>query len=75
MEYYDDQEKYRARGIDYDLSACLEYNSQPFSVDEIQQVVAVWEGQRDESDWRWVLKLGRGKYTFLQGGCDYTGWD
>lgn len=76
MSYYDDTKKYNARGIDYDLHACLEYNGQPeFGVDDIQQVLAVWNGANDEADWRWVVKLGRRKYAFIQGGCDYTGWD
>lgn len=63
-------------GIDYDLEACLECNQQDgFTVDDIQKVLAVWEGENDEDDWRWVLQLKDGRFVFLQGGCDYTGWD
>jgi hypothetical protein len=62
--------------IDYDLCACLEYNVQPgFNADDIEKVLAVWEGQNDGDDWRWVLQLKDGRFVFLQGGCDYTGWD
>ena len=66
---------YAERGIDYDLKACLQYNPQSFTVDEIENVLAVWEGENDGDDWRWILSMKNGKYMFLQGGCDYTGWD
>lgn len=76
MSYYDIPESERARrGLDYDLCACLEYNPQSFSVTDIDKVLAVWEGQNDGDDWRWVLRLTDGRFVFLQGGCDYTGWD
>lgn len=62
--------------IDYDLRACLEYNPQDgFTVEDIENVLAVWEGHNDGDDWRWILKLKDGRFVFLQGGCDYTGWD
>lgn len=61
---------------DYDLEACLESNYQKsFVFTDIAEVLAVWEGQNDGDDWRWVLKLNDGRFFFLQGGCDYTGWD
>jgi hypothetical protein len=76
--YYDNPEEFKARGIDYSLTACLEYNPQPFAIEEVEKVLAVWEGENDGDDWRWVLKMkkgSKGKFVFLQGGCDYTGWD
>lgn len=63
-------------GIDYDLSACLEYNPQDgFTVEDIAEVLAVWEGENDGDDWRWILRLQDHRFVFLRGGCDYTGWD
>lgn len=69
-------------GVDYDLSACLENNPQSFDILDIEKVLAVWEGENDGEDWRWVIKVtpecakkNGGRYVFLQGGCDYTGWD
>lgn len=98
-----DRKRFEKVGVDYDLSACLEYNQQPFDLLDIRRVLAVWEGEHDEEDWRWVIELwtpkqakkvlaavefvdGRsislskrigeeGRFVFLQGGCDYTGWD
>lgn len=75
MSYYDNEQEYQSRGMDYDLVACLDYNPQSFSADDIERVLAVWEGENDSDDWRWVLLLKDGRYAFLQGGCDYTGWD
>lgn len=78
----EEQEKMAKAGIDYDLSACLEYNGQSFDITDIEKVLAVWTGERDEEDWRWVIKVTKqcadkngGSFVFLQGGCDYTGWD
>ena len=61
---------------DYDLSACLRENPQDgFDYDAVAGVLAVHEGANDGDDWRWVLRLKDGRYVFLQGGCDYTGWE
>lgn len=71
-----DQTSMQQRGIDYDLMACLEYNPQEgFTIEDVERVLAVWEGENDGDDWRWVLELNDGLFAFLQGGCDYTGWD
>ena len=82
MSYYDNEEEYNKRGFDYDLVACLEYNGQPFDIEEVEKVLAVFEGEKDEYDWSWILKLNKkaskkykAKFVYLQGGCDYTGWD
>lgn len=62
--------------LDYNLADCLRYNPQRgISEDNIQEVLAVWEGENDGDDWRWVVALSTGKFAFIQGGCDYTGWD
>jgi len=86
MSYWDlpkeEQDKIEAKGIDYDLRACLEYNPQKFTMFDIEKVLAVWTGEHDGDDWRWVIKVNKdcskangGRYVFVQGGCDYTGWD
>lgn len=62
--------------LDYDLTACLRYNPQdgltPMTVD---RVLAVTEGENDGEDWRWVVALRDGRFAYIQGGCDFTGWD
>jgi hypothetical protein len=74
MSYYDSN-VHTARGIDWDLWACLSENPQDFTVDDIAQTLAVFEGENEEEDWRWILRLNDGQFVALQGGCDYTGWD
>ena len=64
------------RGIDYDLSACLEYNCQPgFTEADIERVLAVVEGEPDGDSWHWILRLSDGRHVYLSGWCDFTGWD
>ncbi len=76
MDYYGcPSEQMERLGIDYDLWACLEFNPQPFNVLDIERVLAVNEGTHDDRDWYWVILLRDGRYVYLQGGCDYTGWD
>jgi hypothetical protein len=76
MSYFDNEQEYHNRGIDYDLHGCLKYNPQDtFAVGDIDRVLAVWEGDNDGDDWRWILALKDGRFVFLQGGCNYTGWD
>ena len=86
MDYYElpkeKQKEIEGAGVDCDLRACLEYNPQSFDIFDIEKVVAVFEGERDEEHWRWVIKLtpqaakkNGGRFAYLEGGCDYTGWD
>ena len=75
--YYDDPEYWKEKGVDYNLLACLEYNPQEtFKSEDIKKVVAVHEGENDAEDWIWIIELRPPTtYAFLQGWCDYTGWD
>lgn len=86
--YFYDYPEHKEKGIDYDLYTCLEFNGQEnFSVYDIKQVLAVYEGYNDRDSWHWVLELKEpiksihnkfvviNKYIYLTGWCDYTGWD
>jgi hypothetical protein len=61
--------------IDYDLFACMENNDFPFDMEDIARMIAVSEGENDGESWRWVVQLKDGRYVFIEGWCDYTGWD
>jgi hypothetical protein len=74
------------RGLDGDLLACMEYNGgdlDNLTAWDIQEVLAVSEGENDEEDWVWLILLDRlsphvqnkKRYMLIVGGCDYTGWD
>lgn len=76
------QKAAEAKGVDYDLANCIDYHIKEFDILQVVEVLAVWEGENDGDDWRWILKLttecgakNGGEYAFIQGGCDYTGWD
>lgn len=63
-------------GIDSDLQYCLMFNPQDgFEENDIADVLAVWEGEYDGGAWRWVVVLNDGRFVFIWGSCDYTGWD
>lgn len=62
--------------LDSDLESALEYNPQEnFTAENILNVMAVFEGEREDANWAWVLKLTGGRFAYLQAWCDYTGWD
>lgn len=76
MSYYDlTDEQAKRMAVDYNFCACLEYNPQPFNLFDVERVLAVVEGENDGPDWHWVVQLKDGRFAYLQGGCDYTGWD
>lgn len=58
-----------------DLAYAIEYNSAPFGLDDIADVVCEAFGERDEDSWVWVVTVKDGRRYRLTGGCDYTGWD
>lgn len=60
---------------DYDLQAAIENNKCSFAVGDIENVLATIPGHNDEDNWHWVVVLKNGKFFYLTGGCDYTGWD
>lgn len=61
---------------DMDLISALQENPQDgFAIEDITQILAVIEGERDGPNWIWIVALSNGKFVYLEGGCDYTGWD
>lgn len=47
----------------------------PFCREDVKEIFAMDEGERDESNWICFGKLNDKRYFFLSAGCDYTGWD
>lgn len=58
-----------------DLRGCLNYNNVGIIYEDIEEVLALIEGERDWTDWHWIVKMRSGGYAYITGGCDYTGWD
>lgn len=61
--------------VDYDLSAALRHNSLSDKVECIAKVVVSLDDGTDETSWHWIVQLTDGKFAYVSGGHDYTGWD
>lgn len=48
---------------------------EPFTRDDIAELIACEEGERDGANWIAIMRLKDGRFAFLTAGCDYTGWD
>lgn len=59
-----------------DLKYAIDSNSLGghFAEEDIVRIVAEVVGQNDELDWHWIVELKDGKFAYLNGGCDYSGW-
>jgi hypothetical protein len=47
---------------------------EPFSIDDVAEIIAISDGQNDEEDWVGAFRLSDGRYAFISAWCDYTGW-
>ncbi len=64
-------------GWDWDdlRSAFEENSSDELSLRHVLGILAEIPGENDELNWHWIVKLTDGRYAYIQGWCDYTGWD
>ena len=46
-----------------------------FTRENVVSVLAMENGENDGPSWIGVFKLDDGRWAFLEGSCDYTGWD
>ena len=59
-----------------DICYALEYNPQSLlRKEDIETIVAEVCGEHDGFPWYWIIKRKDGKFVYITGGCDYTGWD
>lgn len=47
----------------------------PPDINEVQEIIALKDGENDEDNWVGVFLMRDGRYLVASGGCDYTGWD
>lgn len=59
----------------YDFSESLN-QAKGFSQPDIAECVASWGETGDDNEWSggFLLKLKDGRFAYLTGWCDYTGW-
>lgn len=70
--------KKELRKLDSDLRSCFGYNGgemSAFKISDIHTVLAAVFGENDGADWHWIVQLCDGRFGYIRGGCDYTGWD
>lgn len=66
----------KLRKPDGDLQSAFEYNPQTgLSLVDIHNMLAAVFGENDGAEWHWIAELKDGKFAYIVGGCDYTGWD
>jgi hypothetical protein len=46
----------------------------PFDREGVKEIIAIVDGENDESDWLGVFELHDGRFAVLGANCDYTGW-
>lgn len=62
------------KGLDnYDWKEAFLYAD--FTREDIEEIIAISEGENEVSDWLGVFKLKNGMFGYLQARCDYIGWD
>lgn len=47
----------------------------PFTINDVAEVLAADDGERDGRSWVALLLLKDGRFGVVEGSCDYTGWD
>jgi len=57
---------------DYDFRECLKYA--PFNKEDVKDILAMVAGGADGDAWHYIVELKNGKFGYITGWCDYTGW-
>lgn len=61
------------RKLDSDLEYCAEYDC-GLDLKDIVNVLAQVPGEADQLDWHWIVEMKDGRFLYVTGGCDYSGW-
>ena len=48
--------------------------SESFTREDVSEIIAMVDGENDESDWVGVFRLKDSRFVCIRAGCDYTGW-
>jgi len=51
-----------------------EVDTSEFTRDDVEETIAIVNGENDEESWVGVFKLADRRYVVIRGWCDYTGW-
>lgn len=59
-----------------DFAYAVEFNGTgPLADQAVEGLLMVREGERDGPGWVWLLRTHTGAHWWVEGWCDYTGWD
>lgn len=58
---------------EYDWRECFDFAG--VDREDVAEVLRSEEGIPDEENWMIVCRMKDGQFAFIEGGCDYTGWD
>lgn len=61
------------RNPDSDLEYCFQHNCS-LEPKDILTVLAQVPGEADGFSWHWVIEMKDGKFFYVTGCCDYSGW-
>ena len=61
--------------FDWDFQGMCEYTDPPYKLKDVSNVDTLVVGEKDKSEWVWLVTLKDGRRFKTTGGCDYTGWD
>ena len=57
---------------DYNFKECMKYA--PFTMGDVATIIACVSGEADGPAWHYICELKDGRYAYVTGSCDYTGW-
>ncbi len=61
-----------ARIDDWDWEQAFNYSD--FNREDVAAILAIADGENDDSNWVGVFLLRDGSFGYLSAGCDSTGW-
>lgn len=57
-----------------DVEAIGSVSTDSFSRDDVEEILAIEEGENDGDSWTGLFKLKDGRFAAVSAWCDYTGW-
>jgi len=57
------------------LGPAIYENSPGIAIEDLKDIVLEITGENDGSSWHWIVSLNDGEFAYVEGWCDYTGWD
>lgn len=59
----------------YDLVVAMREHGYIDQAEKIESVYLEIKGCNDGPNWHWICQMMDGSWMYVEGGCDYTGWD